>query len=95
MVYIQAKRNDPTNVVGRPVLQAFVGSLAGKQAAKGVFVTTSSFSKGGLDYLQNIPQKIVTIDGVKLVELMIEHDVGVRISHSFLIEAVDEDFFNE
>lgn len=69
-VYIQAKRYDRQNQIGRPELQAFVGSLAGHQSSKGVFVTTSYFSKPALDYLKTIQTRIVPIDGQRLVELI-------------------------
>lgn len=92
-VYIQAKRYDRQNQIGRPELQAFVGSLAGHQSSKGVFVTTSYFSKPALEYLKTIQTRIVPIDGQKLVELMIEHEVGTRTAQTFRINKIDEDFF--
>lgn len=92
-VYIQAKRYDPDNGISSPQLQAFVGSLAGFQSTKGVFVTTSYFTKPALDYLKTIQTRIVPIDGVKLVELMIEHEVGSRTAQTFKVNKVDEDFF--
>lgn len=93
VVYIQAKRYDLQNQIGRPDLQAFVGSLAGHQSTKGVFVTTSYFSKPALDYLKTISTRIVPIDGLRLVELMIEHEVGTRNAHIFKVTKIDEDFF--
>lgn len=93
VVYIQAKRYDSQNPIGRPELQAFVGSLAGHQSTKGVFVTTSFFSKPALDYLRTIQTRIVPVDGKRLVELMIEHEVGVRVAHVFKANKIDEDFF--
>lgn len=93
VVYIQAKRYDTQNQIGRPELQAFVGSLAGHQSTKGVFVTTSYFSKPALEYLKTIQTRIVPIDGKRLVGLMIEHQVGTRIAQSFNVNKIDEDFF--
>jgi restriction system protein len=93
VVYIQAKRYDLQNQIGRPDLQAFVGSLAGHQSTKGVFVTTSYFSKPALEYLKTITTRIVPIDGRRLVELMIEHQVGTRTAHTFKVNKIDEDFF--
>ena len=93
VVYIQAKRYNLKNPIGRPELQAFVGSLAGHQSTKGVFVTTSYFSKLALEYLKTIQTRIVPVDGKRLVELMIEHQVGTRIAHTFNVNKVDEDFF--
>lgn len=93
VVYIQAKRYDLQNQIGCPDLQAFVGSLAGHQSTKGVFVTTSYFSKPALEYLKTISTRIVPVDGRRLVELMIEHEVGTRTAHTFRVNKMDEDFF--
>jgi restriction system protein len=92
-IYVQAKRFAPHASVGRPEIQGFVGSLVGLGATKGVFVTTSSFSSGAIDYARHLQQRIVLIDGSRLTELMIEHDVGVRLSRSISIKRLDEDFF--
>jgi restriction system protein len=81
--------------VTRPELQAFVGTLAGVSAHKGVFVTTSRFSSGALEYLKTVNARVITIDGQKLADLMIEHEVGVRIKRTLEIHRVDEDFFLE
>jgi restriction system protein len=92
-VYIQAKRYDPSNRVGRPALQAFIGSLSGMSATKGVFITTSSFSDNVDPYLKSVQQRIITIDGNRLVELMVQHGIGVRVEQSYTVYRVDEDFF--
>lgn len=92
-VFVQAKRYARDVTVGRPELQAFIGALSGFAAQKGVFFTTSKFSTGALDYLRNIQQRVVTIDGERLVSLMMEHDVGVRPSQVIVIKRIDEDFF--
>jgi restriction system protein len=75
VVYIQAKRWDGT--VGRPVVQAFAGSLDMHKARKGVLITTSSFSADATEYVKMIEKRIVLIDGAQLVDYMIEHGVGV------------------
>ncbi|MBI1203355.1 MAG: restriction endonuclease [Rhodopseudomonas sp.] len=93
-VYVQAKRyKDGT--VGRPDVQGFVGSLVGLGATKGVFVTTSSFSSQASEYVKNLSQRVILIDGQRLADLMIEHDVGVRISRAIQFKRIDEDFFSE
>jgi len=94
-VYVQAKRYDPKNAIGRPDVQGFVGSLVGHSATKGVFVTTSSFSQHAIQYAENLPQRVVLIDGDRLADLMIEHDVGVRLSRAVELKRLDEDFFDE
>jgi restriction system protein len=93
VVYVQAKRWAAT--VGRPELQKFVGALAGKNANKGVFITTSSFTAEAQNYAGSVHQKIVLIDGQRLVDLMIEHNVGVSITVTYEIKKVDSDFFVE
>ena len=94
-VYIQAKRYAPENKIGRPALQAFVGSLTGEGANKGVFVTTSDFSKEARDYITRVQHRIVLINGDRLARLMIQHEVGVRARKTYMLRSVDEDYFSE
>lgn len=90
-VYVQAKRWSGS--VGRPVVQAFAGSLEGFRARKGILITTSSFSKDAMDYVGKIEKRIVLIDGVRLADLMIEHGVGVDPVASYVVHKIDEDYF--
>ncbi|MFL5762166.1 MAG: restriction endonuclease [Thermomicrobiales bacterium] len=92
-VYIQAKRWE--RQVGRPDVQAFAGSLEGQRARKGVYITTSSFSKDALDYVTRIEKRIVLIDGEELTSLMIDHGVGVADVVSYHIKRVDADYFED
>lgn len=94
-VYIQAKRYDPSYKVGRPDLQRFVGSLTGEGATKGVFVTTSDFSRDATSYLERVQHRIRLINGQKLAGLMIQYGVGVRARSTYTIHSVDEDYFSE
>ena len=94
-IYVQAKRYAAHVGVGRPEVQGFVGSLVGLGATKGVFVTTSSFSAHAIDYVRHLPQRVILIDGERLAELMVEHDVGVRNSRTIAVKRLDEDFFAE
>jgi restriction system protein len=94
-VYVQAKRYALGNSVGRPDIQAFVGSLVGEGATKGVFVTTSTFTSGATEFARHLPQRIVLIDGQRLAELMINHNVGVKVSRSIEFKRIDEDVFSE
>ena len=94
-IFVQAKRYSPGNVVGRPDVQAFVGSLVGHGATKGVFVTTSTFSQQARDFLNRIQQRVVLIAGQRLAGLMIEHGVGVRVTRTITFQRLDEDFFTE
>ena len=90
-IYVQAKRWD--GVVGRPVVQAFAGSLEGVRARKGVLITTSTFSAEADAYVKQIEKKIVLIDGQRLMRLMFEHGVGVTTSRTYEIMRVDSDYF--
>lgn len=91
-VYIQAKRYAAGNTVGRPDLQAFVGALSGK-ADSGVFITTSTFSNGAHEYANNVPTRIILIDGKRLTSLMIRYGVGVQVRETYKVVEIDEDFF--
>jgi restriction system protein len=93
IIYIQAKRWE--NVVGAKEVRNFVGSLDGQKANKGVFITTSSFTKDALDYIKTISHKVILIDGETLAQLMIENDVGVSKITSYDIKRVDSDYFEE
>ena len=91
-VYVQAKRYAPTNAVQRPEVQGFVGALSGK-ADGGVFITTSRFSPGAVEWVRTVPARIILIDGRRLAELMIEYGVGVQVGRTYRVVEVDEDFF--
>lgn len=93
-IYVQAKRYSPGTSVGRPEVQGFVGSLVGVAASKGVFVTTSTFSNHAISYAHGLPQRVILIDGARLTELMVEFDVGVRVSRTIQLKRLDEDFFS-
>lgn len=95
IIYIQAKRWQKGNNVGRPELQKFIGALAGQGAKKGVFITTSSFSKEALAYAPKNEMKIVLVDGEELAQLMIDYNVGVAIGQSYEIKKVDNGYFDE
>jgi len=93
VVYIQAKRWE--NPVSRPEIQKFAGALMGKKAKKGIFITTSSFSKDAIEYADKIESKIVLIDGETLAQLMIDHDIGVSNYMTYTLKKVDNDYFSE
>lgn len=95
IIYIQAKRWQAGNVVGRPELHKFVGALAGQGAKKGIFITTSTFSKDAINYAPKNETKIVLIDGVQLAQLMIDYNLGVSVQRSYEIKRLDNDYFEE
>jgi len=91
IIYIQAKRWQ--NTVSRPEIQKFAGALQGQRARKGIFITTSDFSRDAAEYATRIDTKIVLIDGDQLAELMIDHSIGVTSVASYEIKRIDTDYF--
>ena len=91
IIYIQAKRWEGT--VGRPEIQKFAGALQGQRARKGIFITTSNFTKDALKYVMNIESKIILVNGQRLAELMIENNVGVSSVGAYEIKKIDSDYF--
>ena len=94
-IYVQAKRYSADRAVGRPDIQGFVGALHGAQADRGVFITTSRFSQDAHAYADKVAARVILIDGTALAELLVEHNIGVQESKTYVIKRVDEDFFEE
>lgn len=92
-IFIQAKRWQ--GAVGRPEIQKFVGALQGQRAKKGVFITTSFYTAEAIDYASRIDTKVVLIDGQLLANLMMDFDVGVSVSASYIVKRIDSDYFEE
>jgi len=93
VIYVQAKRWE--GIVGRPELHKFVGALAGQGAKKGIFITTSNFTKEAELYTPKNETKIVLIDGEKLSQYMIDYNLGVSIQNNYEIKKIDSDYFEE
>lgn len=93
VIYIQAKRWE--GVVGRPEIQKFAGALQGQRARKGVFITTSAFTKEAMEYASLIESKIILISGEKLASLMAQHNVGVTVAGKYEVKKIDSDYFDE
>jgi restriction system protein len=93
-VYIQAKRWDNASVGGSVVMQ-FAGALQRRKASKGVFITTSTFTKDAVECAKEMGSRIVLIDGEELTNLMIEHGVGVSTVSEYVVKKVDADYFEE
>jgi restriction system protein len=91
VIYIQAKRWEGT--VGRPEIQKFAGALQGQRANKGVFITTSNFSREAEEYANIITSKIILINGEQLATLMVDYNVGVSPISAFEIKRIDSDYF--
>lgn len=92
VIYVQAKRWE--GKVGRPEIQKFAGALQGQRANKGVFITTSSFSKEAEEYVSVISSKIILITGEQLAKLMVDHNVGVSTVSKFELKRIDSDYFD-
>ena len=95
-IHIQAKRYARDNSVGREELQKFVGALAVAQSNKGVFFTTSYYTKGALEYANNLngATTLVLIDGLKLAEYIYEYDLGMQLEQTIEIKKLDSDFWD-
>lgn len=91
-IYIQAKRNEAGNTIGRPVLQSFVGAMQDVQ--KGVFITTSTFTKEAREYAEKQQQKsLKLINGDLLADLMIKYGIGLEKVKTYVVYKLNEDFF--
>jgi len=94
-VYVQAKKYADGNAVGAGDLRNFAGAIDAVGTKKGVFVTTSAFTVGAKEYVNQISKRIVLIDGDELARLMVAHNVGVRIESSYRVKRLDEDYFEQ
>ena len=94
-IYVQAKRHADNNNVSAGDLQRFVGALERLGTAKGVFVTTSGFTRDAKDYAAGIQRRIVLIDGEELARLMVQHDIGVRVQACYKLKRIDEGYFDQ
>jgi restriction system protein len=94
LIFLQAKRWDNASVT-RPEVQKFVGALHGKKARKGIFLTTSTFTKDAREYAEAVETKVILIDGVQLAELMFEYGVGVSTETTYVVKRIDSDFFED
>lgn len=93
VIYLQAKRWE--NTVGRPEIQKFAGALQGHRATKGVFLTTSNYSREALEYARTITSKIVLLDGDRIGDLMLDCGVGVSTVQTIKVQRIDHDYFSE
>jgi restriction system protein len=90
-IYVQAKKW--SNPVGRPEIQRFFGALHGRRASKGVFITTSIFTREAREYAHDVTPRLILVDGHELAELMIDYSVGVTGTATFMLTRVDRDYF--
>lgn len=95
VVYIQAKKYKRDASIGRETVQSFAGALDGKLATKGIFVATCSFTPAARGFVESVSKRIVLIDGQKLVQLLIQYGVGVRVERDIQIKRIDLDYFDQ
>lgn len=93
-IYVQAKRWAGSSV-GRPEVQKFVGALHGKRSRRGIFLTTSTFTKDAELYVNGLETKVVLIDGLLLAQYMFEYGIGVSTEGTYEIKRLDSSFFEE
>jgi len=93
-LFIQAKRWDNASV-GRPEVQKFVGALHGQKSKKGIFITTSTFTKEAKQYADGLDIRVILIDGAELSRLMFDYGIGVSTTHSYVVKQIDSDFFED
>lgn len=96
-IHIQAKRYKRDNSIGREDVQKFVGALAVAQSNKGVFITTSGYSKGAIEYADNLngSTNVVLIDGSKLAEYIYDYGLGMQTEKTVVIKRMDGDFWEK
>jgi restriction system protein len=93
-IYIQAKRYTD-NTVPTKEIRDFTGALAFRNAKKGIFITTSRFPKSAYELVEKVEYRIMLIDGERLSNLMIEHNVGLTTTETYHVKAIDSDYFEE
>ena len=93
IIYIQAKRYNDSNSVGRKEVQAFVGAMENVQ--KGVFITTSKFTKEAVEFVERQRKNIKLIDGELLADLVVKYHVGINVVQTVEVYKVDSDYYEE
>ncbi len=93
VIYIQAKRLKPGGVVPVSEIRDFAGSLEAKKATKGVFVTTGEFSAFAVEYVAAVSRRIVLINGTRITDLMIRHNIGIKVRYSYQFKEIEADYF--
>jgi restriction system protein len=92
-IYVQAKKWAPDRNVGPREIREFLGALQDVEAAKGIFITTSSFSTDARELARR--RRIVLMDGIELATHMVDAGVGVATLETYELKRIDEDYFAE
>lgn len=95
-ILVQAKRYAPDNTIDRQTIQAFIGAMTGQGVTKGIFITTSGFTRHALEFVQRGSHtKVILIDGERLLTLMLEHHIGVRVERRVEVLELDQNYFSD
>lgn len=95
VIYIQAKRLRPSTAVPISAVRDFIGSLESKRATKGIFVSTAHFSLATTSLIESISKKVVLIDGQRLSELMVRHNIGTVPTETIQFKKIDLNYFSK
>ena len=89
---VQAKCKGPGKRVGPKDVRLLRDVLPKFRCSQGVLITTSKFTTDAKDAANEENRlPIILIDGDKLAELALEHEVGIR-SQSVKTYSIDSDF---
>lgn len=96
LISIQAKRYSIGSNVGRSEVQSFVGAVAGTQSKKGVFITTSDFTKSAVDYVESLngSPTVILINGRQLTEYIYDLGLGLQTEMTFKVMKMDSDYWD-
>jgi len=92
LIYVQAKRLQGKVEVDK--VRDFTGALDRKGARKGIFITTSDFTQPAKKFVEEVTSKrIILIDGKQLVQLMVDHSLGISLGNFYQLKEVDMAYF--
>jgi len=92
-IYVQAKRLRPGSAVSISQVRDFAGSLDARHATKGVFVTTSQFPASAHEFVKAVSRRIVLVGGHQLAEIMVRHNIGVRVKETYQFKELEPTYF--
>lgn len=95
VIYLQAKKYSVDSSIGPDKIREFAGAMDAYGIIKGVYVTTSHYTKAALEFAERSPKRLRLIDGNELAQLMIEHNIGVKSARTLELKKIDADFFDE
>jgi restriction system protein len=93
IIYVQAKRLKPNSTVAVSQVRDFAGSLEARRATKGIFVTTSRFTPAAHDFVQAISRRLVLVSGDQLADIMVRHNIGVRVTETYQFKELEPAYF--